>query len=70
MGLRMLTLPIRRIGQPDGQCRAFQLNALAGLDVALSSERQMIAVLGDENVRQQTGAGRAPLAIGRWGAAA
>ncbi len=54
---------------PAGPRRPFQVNALAGIDVALPIERQMIPIFGHENVRQQTGTGRA-FGNGRLGAAA
>ena len=47
------------LADPAGQRRALQFHALAGIDVALPIERQMITVFGHENMRQQTGAGRA-----------
>ena len=54
---------------PVGERRAVQLNALPGEDLALSIERKVIAVLGDQHVGERAGVAR-PLAIGRSGAGA
>jgi hypothetical protein len=44
---------------PAGQGRPFQIDTLAGVNVALPVQRQMIAVFGHENMRQQAGTGSA-----------
>ena len=40
---------------PIGQRRAIQLDALAREDLALSVERQVIAIFGDQNMGEKTG---------------
>ena len=47
----------RRRADPAGQGRGFQADALAGEDLGLAIERQMVVVLRDQDVRQQPRAG-------------
>ena len=60
---------VQRLQPPDcatnpvGKCRAIQLDALPGEDLALPIKRKMIAILGDQNVGEETGS-RQPL--GDW----
>src|SRR5438876_535333 len=44
-------------GRPDplGECRAIQLDAVSGIDLALAIKRQMIAILGHQHVCQESG---------------
>ena len=49
----------RRRPDPAGQGRGLQIDALAGEDLSLSVQRQVIVVLGDDDMGQQAGAGAA-----------
>ena len=58
----------RRRADPAGQGRGFQADALAGEDLGLAIERQMVVVLRDQDVRQQprAGATAGDRVIRRW----
>jgi len=43
------------LSDPTGQCRALQFDPRAGVNAALPVERQVIAVLRNQHVREQTG---------------
>ncbi|BDW99211.1 hypothetical protein MACH15_09640 [Maricaulis maris] len=51
----------RGLSHPSGQGGAFQLDAFAGIDLALAVKRQVIAILGDEDMRQEPRSGTALL---------
>ena len=51
----------RALAHPIGECRPIQLDAGAGVDAALAVQRSMIAVLADQDMRQQRRAGTAAL---------
>ena len=45
---------------PVGQRRAFDLDALAGVDAALTVERKMVTILRHQHVREQARTGQSP----------
>ena len=47
----------RRGADPVGQRRDVEIDAFAGIDVALAVERQVQAVLGEQHMREQPGPG-------------
>jgi hypothetical protein len=48
-----------RCTYPVRERRDVEFDAFSGIDVTLAMQRQMQAVLGDQNVRQQLGSGAA-----------
>ena len=46
-----------RLSHPIGQGRAIQIDAVARIDFRLAIQRQMVAVLRHQHVRQQTRSG-------------
>ena len=46
----------RRLADPAGERRAVEIDAIAGEDARLTVERQVIAVLRDQHMRQKAGA--------------
>ena len=51
----------RRLADPAGQRRAVEFDALAGEDAGLTVERQVIAILRDQHMREKAGSGSAAL---------
>ncbi len=51
----------RRLADPAGERRAVEIYAFAGEDAGLAVERQVIAILRVQRMRQKTGAGPAAL---------
>ncbi len=51
--------PPDRSTNPVGECRAVQFHAMPRKDLALSVQRKVVAVLGDQNVGQESGSGQA-----------
>ena len=49
------------LADPVGQCRAIQIEAFAVEDLALAVERQVVGILADQDMGQETRAGAAPL---------
>src|SRR5579884_1747715 len=58
-------VPPKRIGKWREQ-RAIELHAFTRVDLRLSVERQMIGVLADQHVRQESGSGHSALNGARW----
>lgn len=46
-----------RPAHPVGECRAFEIDALAGIDARLPVERQVIGIFGDQHMGKQSGTG-------------
>ena len=51
----------RRLADPAGERRAVEIDAIAGEDPGLAIQRQVIAVLRDQHMRERAGAGSATL---------
>jgi hypothetical protein len=57
---------VTRSTDPVGQRRALQFHTLPGVDLRLTVEREVVSVLRDENMRQQTWSRQSALNGARW----
>ena len=57
----------RGLSHPTSQCRPVQIEAVAGIDLGLAIQRQVVAVFRHQHMRQQTRPGQAALDRQAWG---
>ena len=57
---------VTRFAHPIGQGRAFQFDALPSVNLRLAVQREVVSVLRDENMRQQSWARQSALDGARW----